>query len=466
MSGRIARTAGAMLAAALVVVGCDSGGGGGGGGGTKSPPPATGGDPGEWPGGSAGGWEEGDGLEQRWHREPGGGADSGGGGADLAEGGASAGPPAPPAADRDDGAPAADPQPGGGLEGGEIDDNADFEEFLAYAERALERFGEDPMVHWLDVRRRHLITVRDAAGRTVPDATVSVFAGDELITWGRTRADGRYALFPRAFGDDADTYTVQVSTGDLSGSAELTRADETLTVALDGDRPAEDAFRVDVAFVIDTTGSMGEEIDRIKATVSDIAARVAGSEHAPDLRLALVDYRDFGDAYVTHAVNFTRDVQAFQGAIDQLAANGGGDMPEALNEALHEALRRLEWRREPTLRLAFIVADAPAHHYEQAPYTYDDAMLDAATMGVKIFPIASGGSDGVAELQFRQLAQFTLGHFIFITEGGGSPHGSGGSDYDVDPQDFDVERLDDLVVRLITAEMDAWNADDASIPPR
>ena len=69
-------------------------------------------------------------------------------------------------------------------------------------------------------------------------------------------------------------------------------------------------------------------------------------------------------------------------------------------------MRRLEWRRANTLRLAFVIADAPAHHYEQQDYTYDQAILDAA-VGVKIFPIASGGSDPVAQLQFRQLAQFT-----------------------------------------------------------
>ena len=217
-------------------------------------------------------------------------------------------------------------------------------------------------------------------------------------------------------------------------------------------------FRVDVAFIVDATGSMGEEIGRIKTTISDIASRVAESGHAPDLRFALVSYRDFGDAFVTHAVNFTDDVDAFQQVVNGLEANGGGDFPEALNEALHEGMRRLEWRQEATLRLAFVVADAPAHHYEQAPYTYDQALLDAATMGVKVFPIASGGSDGIAELQFRQLAQFTLGHFIFITEGGGSSHGSGGSDYEVDPEDFVVEKLDELVVRLVNDEMDAWNA--------
>jgi len=201
---------------------------------------------------------------------------------------------------------------------------------------------------------------------------------------------------------------------------------------------------------------MGEEIGRIQATVLEIAAALSGSEFEPDLRLGLVEYRDRGDEYVTHTVNFTPNVQDFNAAVGRIRANGGGDGPEALNEALERTLHRLEWRGGRTLSLAFVIADAPPHHYEDAQHTYDQAMLESSRTGLKIFPVASGGSDPVAEFVMRQLAQFSLGRFVFITEGGGSPHGSGGSDYDVDPRDFDVEALDKLIVRLVTEEMAAW----------
>ena len=250
--------------------------------------------------------------------------------------------------------------------------------------------------------------------------------------------------------------------GDTRGGGELNEGTDTTTLVLDGARVREGSCQLDVAFLIDATGSMGEEIDRIKETLTSIVARVSEGDDSAALRLALVEYRDFGDDFVTHTVNFTDDAVAYQTVIDGVYAGGGGDTPEALNEALHESFRSLEWRQDNALRLAFVVADAPAHYYEQATYTYDDAMLDASAMGITIYPIASGGSDGVAELQLRQLAQFTLGHFIFITEGGGSSHGSGGSEYDVDPEDFDVENLDDLVVRLITDELTACRAQVSS----
>jgi len=292
---------------------------------------------------------------------------------------------------------------------------------------------------------------------------VAIFDASRLVATGRTHADGRFGFFPLAYGSDALVYEVEAWVGERGfASGEVEVGDEGLELRVSGARPATDC-RVDVAFFLDATGSMGGEIGRLKATVESIASSVAESAYGPDLRLALVDYRDRGDQYIAHSINFTPDVDAFQGALDQVQAGGGGDFPEDLNAALHDGMRRLSWRQEPSLRLAFVIADAPAHHYEDATYRYDQAMLDAATMGVGIYPIASGGSDSVAELQFRQLAQFTLSHFIFVTEGNGSSHGSEGSDYHVDGETFDVEALDQLVIRLISENM-AMGCVDASRP--
>jgi len=415
-----------------------------------------------WPGGSEASWDDSGSVEEAWERGEGseyrGAGDARGGGAGMAEtadsdGGAE---PGVPTSDGDE------YYNGGGLEGGEVDDNDLFDEFLTYVEDALDRFGDDPMVHWLDVSRRHIIRVLDSTGNTVPDATVFIMDGEDVVATGRTHSDGRFAFFPYASGSDASSFTVIVGHGDTRGGGELNEGTDTTTLVLDGARVREGSCQLDVAFLIDATGSMGEEIDRIKETLTSIVARVSEGDDSAALRLALVEYRDFGDDFVTHTVNFTDDAVAYQTVIDGVYAGGGGDTPEALNEALHESFRSLEWRQDNALRLAFVVADAPAHYYEQATYTYDDAMLDASAMGITIYPIASGGSDGVAELQLRQLAQFTLGHFIFITEGGGSSHGSGGSEYDVDPEDFDVENLDDLVVRLITDELTACRAQVSS----
>jgi len=375
--------------------------------------------------------------------------DVGGDGGDASDGCVSGDP-----GDPDEGDSWDEPNQNGGLEGGEIDDNELYEEFLGYIDQKLSVFGTDPMVHYLEIGQRHYIEVVDASGRHIPDAAVTLVAGQQTIS-GRTRADGQFAFFPLAYGDGAAEYSVTAQSSVGTGTGTLQSQDK-LTITLDGEAQTDRPVAVEIAFILDATGSMGEEIDRIKTTITQIASRIAELDGTTELRFGLVDYRDRGDAYVTHAVDFTSNIEAFQSAVNNVYAGGGGDMPEELNAALHKGMRQLSWKEDAALRLCFVVADAPAHHYEQEEYVYDQAMKDGARMGVKFFPIASGGSDGIAELQFRQLAQFTQGHFIFVTEGNGSSSGSGGSDYDVDENDFQVEKLDDLIVRLVEEEVQSW----------
>lgn len=354
-----------------------------------------------------------------------------------------------------------------GLEGAEIDDNADFAAFLEYYEAAWTSLGgASPDLHWIDLTARTMVTVRDADGRTVPDVDLQFFAPQsegEALFAARSLADGRFALFPAVFDRQPESLTVVAHAGQARGEATLEAGAPALTITLDA---AVDPGRphLDLAFLIDCTGSMSEEIDRIKSTVETIAGRIAADPSAPILRLGLVAYRDRGDAFVTRTKDFTESVEDFGASLRPLTADGGGDTPEALNEALSDAFGRLSWRRETAVRLAFVIADAPAHFYEDAQYTYVDAMGDAAREGVKLLPISSGGADPFAEFQFRQLAVTTLGHFVFITEGGGSTAGSGGSDYDVPEEQLRVEALDDLVVRLVKTELDAYTRTPVETP--
>ena len=350
-----------------------------------------------------------------------------------------------------------------GLEGGEIDDNDDLDAFIAYVEGERELYGDDPSLEWLDVSGRQLITVTDSYGVTVPDARLTFWSEEgRILQFGRTRADGRFAFFPNIFDATGVIEVEAESPYGYSQTVSLDSESSELSLQINGERPPVQEINLEVAFIIDATGSMGGEISRLKDTVTNIAERVG--QDGVRLRLGAVAYRDRGDEYTTQTYNFTEDIAAFQEVIDGLEADGGGDYPEALNEALEEAQRRLSWTQDESLRLTFLITDAPANYYDKQDFTYAQGVLDAQQMGMKIFPIASGGSDGVAEVQLRQIAQHTLAHFIFITEGGGSTSGSEGSDYHVDPAQFDVERLDDLVVRLINEEVEAWRFEVPEAP--
>jgi len=201
--------------------------------------------------------------------------------------------------------------------------------------------------------------------------------------------------------------------------------EEELKAAHDGLGAAPAAHqKLDISLIIDTTGSMGDEIAQIQQTIVSIAERIDQIQPRPELRFGLVSYRDRGDDYVTRVDDFTADVAAFQQRLLATRADGGGDEPESLNEGLHAAIQRVGWA-DDAVRLTFLVADAPPHLDYQQDYHYIQEARAAVAGGIKIYSIAASNSGPQAEYIFRQLAQQTLGRFIFLTyqegQSGGAP---------------------------------------------
>jgi hypothetical protein len=177
----------------------------------------------------------------------------------------------------------------------------------------------------------------------------------------------------------------------------------------------EGAVRFDVAFVIDTTGSMGDEIQVVKEKMKQIAAEVAEGTPPPAVRFGIVEYRDRGDVYVTQTTDLTYDVARLNDRINAIIATGGGDAPESVAEGLRAAIHELSWEPGPVVRLAFVIGDAADHLYSDASYTLEDAARDAGDLGLTFFTIGCSGLDPVGEQQFVKLAYETNGSFEYLT---------------------------------------------------
>jgi hypothetical protein len=167
-----------------------------------------------------------------------------------------------------------------------------------------------------------------------------------------------------------------------------------------------------------------------------------------------VAYRDRGDAFLLRSHDFTNDVGAFlQQALQPLQAGGGGDYPEAMNEALHETVHQLSWRGSGATRMVILLADAPPHLDYGAPH-YDDDMLAALGKGIKVFGVGASGLDRQGEFIQRQIAQYTGGKSVFLTYARAHDPASGpGRETTHDVKDYSVDTLDRLVVRLVTDEL-------------
>src|SRR5690348_1429889 len=88
--------------------------------------------------------------------------------------------------------------------------------------------------------------------------------------------------------------------------------------------PNNEVPRIDVVFMIDSTSSMGDEIQMVKENIRNIISEISQGQPAPDVRYGIVTYRDRYDEYVTKSWPFTRDVQTISQALSTIVAAGGG----------------------------------------------------------------------------------------------------------------------------------------------
>jgi Mg-chelatase subunit ChlD len=387
--------------------------------------------------------------------------------APVAPGAGLAAPAAVPGASAGLVAPPADQERASDLKAGAVDDNKGFKAYLAY----LAEFDWGAVVmapRKVDVSRRKVLTVVDADGKPVHDAEVKVTAfatpvqqgpadgpvvglAAPSITLLRTYADGRALYHPQ--GGGAGTVEVTATKGDLVGTATLAVDAEALTVKLPAPLArAGSGAALDVAFVIDATGSMGGEIRKFQVTMGSIAERIKMLPQAPKVRFALVSYRDQGEAYVSKVENFTSSIADFQARLNEVSPSGGGDKPEDMETALRDTVNTLGWTAKDAVRLSFVVADAAPHtDYEQStPYTA--SMERAAAAGIKFYPIGASSLEKEGEYVMRQLAQWTMGQYLFVTRGGDEASGGGGT-ASAEVDKFKEGRLDDIVVDIVKAEL-------------
>ncbi len=347
------------------------------------------------------------------------------------------------------------------LSAGEIDDNANWDRYLQYRRNYLAQFPGT--VHDVDVSRRQIIQVVSSEGLPVLGARVERFLGGSLVDAGETTATGEVLFFPDG---QEQPYRMVVTHRQESFEFILDpRRGSLWTVQLPYAVPVPEPPRLDVVFLLDATGSMGDEIAQLQNNLLAISSEI--DRLGLDVRYGLVHYRDRGDAYVVQQYDFVTSVADFQVRLNAVQADGGGDTPESLNEALWVTVNQMSWRSENTVKLIFLVADAAPHLDYANDTSYSVSMAIAARQGIKIHPIASSGLTQDGEFILRQIAQYTQGHFIFLT------YQQPNAPVDADPSrpelnvgtpediaagqqgDYTVEQLDELVMRLIRDEFTA-----------
>lgn len=176
---------------------------------------------------------------------------------------------------------------------------------------------------------------------------------------------------------------------------------------------------VEVAFVLDTTGSMGGLLEGAKRKIWSIATSVVDTNPDADIRIGLVAYRDIGDEYVTKTFDLTTDIQDIYANLLELKARGGGDWPESVNEALDISVNKLHWTSGSDVRrIVFLVGDAPPHMDYAQDTKYPKTLAVAAQKDIIVNAVQAGGARDT-ERVWQDIAQLGNGRYIPIPQDGG-----------------------------------------------
>lgn len=333
----------------------------------------------------------------------------------------------------------------GQLTAGEVND---FQKWSLWTDINETDLGSYNTAWGLFPENRFCLQLSNKEHYAVVDAWVTLKDQDDLVIWrARTDNTGKAELWSGMFDGQKDrrcrievdyqgkVYSIDKPDGFHNGINFLELPTECV------DLPA-----VDIAFMIDATGSMGDEISYLQAELTDVIERVKDTLPGRKVRLAMVFYRDIGDSYVVIKKDFTSNTAEAISYLKEQSAGGGGDFPEAVDSALDVSVNDLSWSNEASARMLFMVLDAPPHSEAGVISNIHRTIPIAATKGIRIVPIACSGIDKSTEYLLRSFALATNGTYVFLTDhsGIGNAHIAPTTD------DYKVELLNDALIRIIT----------------
>lgn len=289
---------------------------------------------------------------------------------------------------------------------------------------------------------KEMIEVSASTGTTpLSHVKVELMKEQDIIYTSVTDKTGKAYLFADEL---SSSLRVVVSYTDVNGTlVEETKPVDSANITFDNlPEKVADENIIELMFVVDTTGSMSDELEYLKVEIKDVIERIVEQTDAT-IYLGLIFYRDHGDAYVTRNYNFTIDIAEQITNINKQYANGGGDFPEAVDEAFMYALNG-KWTFDTSTKIIVHVADAPSHSKDYQEW--HSLVKQAAARGIKILSVASSGIDLETEFLFRSQSLLTNAHYVYLTD----DSGIGGSHLAATVYEKPVvEYLNSCLVRLI-----------------
>ena len=310
-----------------------------------------------------------------------------------------------------------------------------------------ETYDKMPAYWKFNTSNRLSFSVTDATGKPAVDISIILKESNTIIWEAKTDNKGKAELWALSqdVNKSANLTTYQVFVNDVPLNKMLKSFSEGINeVQLTTNFNAKTTM--ELAFIVDATGSMGDEMNFLKDDLKKVIQNVKNANGLLKISTGTVFYRDEGDDYVIKKSPFTQNLTTTLDFIEAQSANGGGDFPEAVHTALRTAVTDLQWSSTAQTRIAFLLLDAPPHYEAQIVDDLHLSIKKAAQKGIKVIPIVASGINKETEFLMRYFSISTNGTYVFIT----NDSGVGNEHLEPTVGEYDVEILKDLLVRLIT----------------
>lgn len=296
-----------------------------------------------------------------------------------------------------------------------------------------------------DLSERIQVRLLDQSGNPIIDKSVSLIGLQNAVLWiAKSDINGYVDFFPSLTGAvGTENLSLSINGNSYSDLYNYTQGTNEITITQRNANPNEKS--IDIAFVVDATGSMGDELEYLKVELVDVIDSIQEVNSNASINMGSVFYRDQGDEYVTRKNDLDFDISKTISFINEQVAAGGNDNPEAVHSALEVAINQLQWRSSVNSRILFLLLDAPPHSDAQIIDQINTLIRNASEKGIKIIPILASGGDKSTEFLMRYFSIATNGTYIFIT----NHSGIGGEHIEPTIGEYEVEYLNDLLVRVI-----------------
>ncbi len=334
----------------------------------------------------------------------------------------------------------------GALTAGEINDYSKWKMWQDISDSELKSYADA----WkIAPKGRYTLELRSQSGLPLADAIVQLVANrSKVIYSARTDNTGKAELWYTTIGEEIVRSGLSMKInyrGQKKEIKNVTPFDEGLNHLMMRVECSE-MNNVDIAFVVDATGSMGDELNYLKKEMNDIIFKSKQISSTLNFHFANVFYRDEGtEEYLTKTMDFSRVLSESVQFIDNQRAGGGGDYEEAVEVALDSAINNLKWSEEARTRIIFLILDAPPHNNAANQKKLNELMRKAAEKGIRIVPVGASGINKSTEYLMRTMAIATNGTYTFLTD----HSGIGNSHIEPSTDEYEVESFNDILVRIV-----------------